>query len=92
LLQAHGIPAAAVQNMLDVLVDPHLRARGFVEWIDHPVVGRRPAAGVPWIIDGQRPSLGAAPVLGSDTEGVLLDVLAMTPPEIESLRAAGVLR
>ena len=91
-LQGAGIGAAVVQDMLRVLADPHLNARDFVRQIDHPVVGTRAAAGVPWVYDGVRPALGAAPVLGSDTAAVMSSVLGMPDSEIRRLQDEGVLR
>jgi crotonobetainyl-CoA:carnitine CoA-transferase CaiB-like acyl-CoA transferase len=41
-LQAAGVPATAVLNGMEVMLDPRLRARGYFEMIEHPGVGRRP--------------------------------------------------
>lgn len=90
-LQSEGIRAGAVLDLLEVIGDPHLHARGFVNHIDHPVVGPRPLPGVPWVYDGKRPDLGVAPVLGSDTESVMRQ-LGISPAEISRLREGGVLR
>ena len=91
-LQTAGIRAAVVQNMLGVIADPHLNARGFVQVVEHPVVGSRVAPGVPWTYEGVRPTLGAAPVLGSHTEVVMAELLDMPAEEYRRLRDGGVLR
>jgi crotonobetainyl-CoA:carnitine CoA-transferase CaiB-like acyl-CoA transferase len=70
-LQAAGVPAGAVLDMLEVIADPHLHARGFVNQLDHQVAGVRPLPGVPWLYDGMRPPLGVAPLLGADTADLL---------------------
>jgi crotonobetainyl-CoA:carnitine CoA-transferase CaiB-like acyl-CoA transferase len=91
-LQAAGYRASPVQNLLAVLTDPHLVARDFVRTLDHPVAGRQPLPGVPWRYDGVRPALGVAPLLGSDTQQVLSELLHLSPQEIEDLRVRGALQ
>jgi crotonobetainyl-CoA:carnitine CoA-transferase CaiB-like acyl-CoA transferase len=90
-LQSGNVFAGAVQNMLEVIEDPHLRARSFVQWVDHPVVGNRPVPGVPWTFDGLRPPLGHAPVLGSDTDAALRGLIGLTEIDVSRLRESGVL-
>jgi crotonobetainyl-CoA:carnitine CoA-transferase CaiB-like acyl-CoA transferase len=47
---------------------------------------------VPWQYDGVRPALGVAPLLGSDTQLVLSELLQLSPEEIEDLRGRGALQ
>ena len=89
-LQARGLRAGAVQDVADVMVDPHLRRRGFVATDDHPVAGAKPAPGVAWLYDGQRPRLPHAPRLGADTEAVLRSA-GLSDERLDALRAAGAL-
>ena len=42
LLQAQGIAAGVVQSSKSIWEDPHVRWRGAIEEIAHPVVGRKP--------------------------------------------------
>ncbi|MFN8557796.1 MAG: CoA transferase [Dehalococcoidia bacterium] len=47
-MRAAGLPAGPVNDNRDLLLDPHLRARGFYEMVDHGsdnLVGRRPIIG-----------------------------------------------
>jgi len=85
LLRA-GIPAAPVVGQLDLLADPHLRARGF--WEAQPDGGVLP--GLPWRAGFGRRS-GPAPGLGADTDAVLREVLGMDDPAIDTLRRDGAL-
>lgn len=39
LVQAHGVPAGAVLNGSETIMDPHLAARGFWDLVDHSEVG-----------------------------------------------------
>ena len=84
-LRAAGIPAAPLSSSVDLVADPHLRARGF--WERHPP-GVLPA--LPWLASFGRAN-GPAPGLGADTEAVLRDVLAFSPAEIAALRVTGAL-
>ena len=65
LLRAAGVPAAALASSLDMVNDPHLRARGF--WDAHP---EGVVPGLPWQASFGR-ATGPAPALGADNESVL---------------------
>ena len=90
-LQAAGAPVAAVQDIGEVLVDPHLTARGFLVADDHPVSGPRIMAGVPWRMDGHRPALAHAPRLGEHADEVLASLGGYDAGDAARLRDAGVL-
>ncbi|XVQ09810.1 CoA transferase [Spirillospora sp. CA-255316] len=94
LLQAHGVPAGAVQNGQDLVEhDPQLRARGFYVRAEHPVAGAFLHEGTP-IRMGRTPGgvRSAAPLLGADTDAVLREVAGLTTERIQRLRDAGILR
>jgi crotonobetainyl-CoA:carnitine CoA-transferase CaiB-like acyl-CoA transferase len=75
-LQAAGVPAAPVQTSLDLPVDPHLRARGFLPALRHPGGVLHTYYGPLWLIDGARPALrGPAPLLGEHNDSVLAGLL-----------------
>ena len=95
-LLAAGVPAAPVFDGRLSHRHPQLRARGFLETLDHPVVGRHPiptvpfrfasrdAAGRPWI---RRPG----PTLGQHNREILGELLGLESSEIDSLEQAGVI-
>ena len=93
LLQAQGVAAFPSFTIEDIVQDPHLNSRGFVERLDHPEVGRRAHVGIPWRLD-RRPNgvRMPAPCLGADTDTLLADVLGYDEARIENLREGGVLR
>jgi crotonobetainyl-CoA:carnitine CoA-transferase CaiB-like acyl-CoA transferase len=92
LLQAAGIPAFASARNQDLAEDPHLRERGYFVALDHPEVGVRLHAGVPWRMSHSDSRVRApAPCLGADTDAVLRDVCGYDAAEIDRLRAAGAL-
>lgn len=90
-LQGEGVRAGAVLDVGELLVDPHLIARGFLVADDHPVSGPRVMAGVPWRYDGIRPHLHHAPPLGAHTDEVLTGLDGWTDADTARLHAEGVL-
>ncbi len=92
LLRA-GVPAGAVQRSSDLANDPQYRYREFQRYIDHPVMGRVPYAGVQYRIPGYRPGpFSYAPLLGEHTDRILSEQLGMTAEEITAARSAGALQ
>jgi crotonobetainyl-CoA:carnitine CoA-transferase CaiB-like acyl-CoA transferase len=92
-LLARGIPAAPVVTAAQVAENPQLRARGFFETVEHPVVGvqeyqglpiRLPAGSTRWY---RRP----APALGEHTEEVLREILGLRDDELAALRVEAVI-
>ena len=93
LLQAQGVAAFPSFTTEDIVRDPHLNSRGFIERLEHPEVGRRAHVGIPWRLD-RRPNgvRTPAPCLGADTDTLLTEVLGYDPARIKELRDGGVLR
>ena len=92
VLQAAGIPAFMSSRNSDLMESPHLRERSFFVELDHPEVGRRAHAGVPWRMTTSESRVSkAAPCLGADTDQVLRDVCRYDEAAIAALRAADVL-
>lgn len=90
-LQAAGVAAFPSMSAADLCADEHLNVRGIFVELEHPEVGARRHAGIPFKMGGtpvrvQRPS----PCLGQHTDMVLRDVLGMGDGEIAALRATGV--
>ena len=73
-LRGRGVRAAAVQTIEEVMRDPHLTARALPMIETHPVAGERCTAALPWLVDGERPSLSPAPQLGAATDEILATI------------------
>jgi crotonobetainyl-CoA:carnitine CoA-transferase CaiB-like acyl-CoA transferase len=92
LLQRAGVAAMPTFTNKDLAHDPHLRARGFLLDLDHPEVGVRTYAGVPWTMSVTPCGLHrVSPCLGQDTDDVLSRLLGYTPRQVEELRNSGVI-
>ena len=86
-LQAKKIPAGSVMNVVDLLADPHMIARGYVVEMDHPEVGKRSVAGLP-ISFSAMPQLPyfSAPLLGQHNDFVFGDLLGHNPERVQKLK------
>ncbi len=92
VLQDAGVAAFPSMSPRDLAADPQLQARGFLEHLDHPEVGRRVHAGIPWRLTfGPNGVRAPAPLLGQHTDEVLAEVLGLDPDELDLLHRDGVL-
>jgi crotonobetainyl-CoA:carnitine CoA-transferase CaiB-like acyl-CoA transferase len=84
LLQSKSIPAGVVQNSRDVHdLDPHLQARKYYEYIEHPETGVMAHDGAPFRLSKTPGSLRTpAPCLGEHNEYVCKEILGMSDEEI----------
>jgi crotonobetainyl-CoA:carnitine CoA-transferase CaiB-like acyl-CoA transferase len=87
--QAHGVICAPVQNLEEVVHDPHLLARGSIEMRAHPQLGEIAQFHTPLRFrDIDPPSLTDVPALGHDTACVLAELAGVDEEELERLRQA----
>jgi crotonobetainyl-CoA:carnitine CoA-transferase CaiB-like acyl-CoA transferase len=84
LLQSAGVPAGVVQGGNDLATDAQLKARGFIEFVDHPILGKMPMAGLPMHFSGGRhEQLKSPPPLGSDNEYVITEILGHSADDLK---------
>ncbi|MEE2665991.1 MAG: CoA transferase [Myxococcota bacterium] len=92
-LQAAGVPAAAVQKPQERIDrDPETARRGLWPTVHHSKMGDVRVDGMPvhlsktsWAIDT------GGPCLGEHTDSVLAELLDLSQPELDELRAEGVI-
>ena len=85
-----GVPCSATMTTEDLFRDPHLRARGFIQQLDHPEHGEIELLGfAPRLSNGDVPFV-RAPLMGEHTDDVLQADLDLEQAEITELRDAGV--
>jgi crotonobetainyl-CoA:carnitine CoA-transferase CaiB-like acyl-CoA transferase len=92
-LQAHGVAAGVVQDARDLVEnDPHLRARGYWERVEHPVAGAFDHEGVVARLSDTPGSVWqAAPTLGQHTRAILAGLLGLTDAEVAHYATEGAL-
>jgi crotonobetainyl-CoA:carnitine CoA-transferase CaiB-like acyl-CoA transferase len=87
-----GVPAAPVVHPSAVAQNPQVRARGFLERVDHPVAGAREVPGLPMrFSDVSHWYRTPAPTLGQHTAEVLRELLGLDDATIEDLRAESII-
>ncbi len=85
--QAVGVAAFTPLVNRELSEDPHLNARGFFVEKEHPEVGVRRHAGIPWRMSETPCEVWrAAPVMGQDNDYVLGELLGMSSQQIASLK------
>lgn len=90
LLQ-HRVPCSPVRDLNEVIHDPHLLARGFIQWTDHPDLGKVPLQNSPLRYEGTDP-LPIVPSrrLGQDNQAVYSEWLGLPADALASLQKEGV--
>lgn len=91
-LQARGVPAGVVQTAKDLIEeDAQLAHRKHWISLEHKEMGKTLYNAPPIRLSRTPATLSRpAPLLGEHTEEVCLDLLGMTRPQFDGLRAAGV--
>ena len=75
LLDAADVPVGPVNDVAEILADPHVRARGLVGSFDYPGVGEFKALALPYKFLGwDNPEIGRPPALGEHTQKVLQEI------------------
>lgn len=91
-LIAQRVPCAPVRDLKEVSADPHLRARGLLQPIEHPEFGPITVAGSPLRYQGSRATAPRPSArLGADNRAVFGDWLGLASAELDALRADGVI-
>lgn len=84
-LQAVGIPAGPVIEMMDVFKDPHLNERGHLVEVTHPEAGTHRHAGPMYKLSSTELPVKPAPLLGQHNMEIYKDLLGYSDAEIEHL-------
>lgn len=95
-LLAAGVPARLALDTREVVVDAHLNARRFYEWVATPLETHeyvRPYPGTPIALmpDGRHPSVTRPPMMGEHNHEALEEVAGVEPALINHLEASGAL-
>jgi crotonobetainyl-CoA:carnitine CoA-transferase CaiB-like acyl-CoA transferase len=86
-LDAADVPVGPVNDVAEILADPHVRARRLVGSFDYPEVGEFRALALPYKFLGfDDPQIGAPPTLGEHTSAVVSEMLGYSAERIAELR------
>jgi crotonobetainyl-CoA:carnitine CoA-transferase CaiB-like acyl-CoA transferase len=90
--QSQGVAAGVVQFAADTLErDPQLRARGFVQRVDHPLLGAFEHLASPIWLSRTPQQVRPAPRLGEHTRALGSRLLGLAPEALDELERAQVL-
>jgi len=88
---AAKVPCAPVRDLMEVMHDENMLARGSLQWVDHPELGRVVLPHSPLVFEGteRRPIEPSVP-LGSSNDAVYGKWLGHSEQELAAYKAAGV--
>lgn len=91
ILQSAGVAAGAVLDSKELIVEPHLNARGIWEQVPHSVAGTHPEIG-PFALFSKTPLhiRTPAPCLGEHNQFVFGELLGMSQEDIADLEKEGI--
>ncbi|HEY7494646.1 MAG TPA: CoA transferase, partial [Candidatus Tectomicrobia bacterium] len=85
-----GIPCGAVQDTVEVMQDAHLKARGMLAEVQHPVAGTFTMPGCPVRLEDSPVRVSAAPLLGEHNQEIYGQLLGYTAAQVQQLKAQGI--
>ncbi|KAF2723155.1 CAIB/BAIF family enzyme [Polychaeton citri CBS 116435] len=91
ILEGSGLPYAAINDVKETLEHEHTLARGMVTEVEHPSCGPMKLVSPPVKWSDTNPTIRTPPpTLGQHTDEVLMELLRLSPQDVESLRSEGV--
>jgi formyl-CoA transferase len=93
LLQKYRVPCAPVRELAEVVNDPHMHARGSLQWQDHPELGRIVVQHSAMRYHGSAlRKLEPSHALGADADRILAEHAGRDADQVAALRTAKVIR
>ena len=89
LLAAAGVPCSATLDTLDLFTNEHLKARDFIQEVEHAEAGTVKVMRNPIRMSESNVPMKAAPLLGEATDRVLAHDLGLSADELSALREDG---
>lgn len=87
-----AVPCAPVRNLTEVMHDENMHARGSLQWIDHPALGRVVLPHSPLTFEGtERRPLEPSLPLGESNDAVFGEWLGHSEEELAAYKAEGVI-
>ncbi|HJS78328.1 MAG TPA: CaiB/BaiF CoA-transferase family protein [Burkholderiales bacterium] len=89
MLDQADVPVGPVNDVAEILADPHVRARRLIGSFDYPEVGEFKALAIPYKFLGwDNPEIGRPPTLGEHTDSLLKEILGLSAQDLSRLRTA----
>ena len=89
---AAKVPCAPVRDLSEVMNDENMHARGSLQWIDHPELGRVVLPHSPLVFEGaDRVPIQPSLPLGASNDAIFGDWLGHSKEELDGWRSAGVI-
>ena len=86
------VPCAPVRRLAEVMVDVNMHARGSLQWVEHPELGRVVLPHSPLVFEGStRCKIEPSRPLGSANDEVYGQWLGHTPEQLKQLKTQGVI-
>ena len=91
LLLENGVPASPINNLAQVVEDPHAQAREMVVHVQHPAAGDTVLNGSQFKMSETDPQIERpAPLLGQHNEEVYRELLGLSAGQIDELAKQGI--
>ncbi|MGH7913926.1 MAG: formyl-CoA transferase [Candidatus Binataceae bacterium] len=91
ILGEAGVPCGKVLDSVELLNDPHLRERGMIVTVQHPVRGEFTMPGCPVKLEDSPVEVRSAPLIGEHNNEVFAQYLGFDAAEVERLKQEGVI-
>jgi formyl-CoA transferase len=86
-----GVPCGAVLDSVELLNDPHMKERGMIVTINHPVRGEFTMPGCPVRLEDSPVEVKSAPLLGQHNSEVYGDMLGLGAGQLDDLKREGII-